>query len=276
MKKVIITAALTGAVTHRTHTPYVPITTDEIVAEAVRCEAAGAAIVHLHVRDASGRPVVGLCPFIELVEAVRSSTKLAICLSTSSWKSDASIVERVAATAAKPELVSFHVGSMNRGGKVFINSMEYQEALIEATLQYGVKPEFEIFDLGQLGRAKEIHDSAGYPGPFYVQFILGAQGGCPAHPRHLSHMVESLPPDSIWSVAAVGRAQLPMNLMGLILGGQVRTGLEDNVYLRYGVLAESNAVLVERLTLYARELGYDIASPEDARAMLGVPFESRK
>jgi len=275
MKKVIITAALTGAMTSRQDTPYVPITVDEIAAEAARCEAAGAAVVHLHIRDNDEKPTVKYERFAELVAAVRSRAKLIICLSTSSWKTDATIAERVAAAAAGPELVSFHTGSMNRGDHVFINTPEYQKALIQATLKYGVKPEFEVFDLGQLAKAVEIHHTAGYSDPLYVQLILGAQGGCPAQPRHLTHLVESLPPGAVWSVGAVGKAQLPMNLLGLILGGEARTGLEDNIYLRRGVLAQSNAVLVERLATYARELGSEPASPQEAGKMLGVPLASK-
>lgn len=268
--KVIITAALTGAVTSRSDTPHLPLTKEEIAREAARCEEAGAAIVHLHLRDAAGKPALGAEPFAELVAEVRAHSKVLVCLSTSSWGAECSIPERVAGTEARPDLVSFHVGSMNRGARVFCNPPEYQSALTEASLRLGIKPEFELFDLGQISRAVEIHRTAGYPDPMYVQFVLGVSGGCPAEPRHLLHMVESLPPGAIWSVAAVGRAQLPMDLLGVILGGQVRTGLEDNVYLRRGVLAPGNAALVERLAGLARELGREVASAIEARAILGL------
>ena len=271
MDKVIITAALTGAVTSRADTPYVPLTKEEIGREAARCEAAGAAVVHLHLREADGRATLGAEPFAELVTEVRSRSGALICLSTSSWGTEGSTAERVAGLAAQPELATFHVSSMNRGDKVFLNPPEYQAAMIEAIAPQRIKPEFEIFDLGQLARALEIHRSAGLPGRAHVQFVLGVKGGCPAEPRHLMHMIESLPQDVTWSVAAVGRAQLPMNLIGLILGGHVRTGFEDNVYLRRGVLATSNAVLVERLAGMAGELGREPASVSEARAILGLP-----
>lgn len=270
MSGVIITAALTGAVTSRMDTPYVPLTKHEIAREAAACEAAGAAVVHLHLRDAEGSPRLGEEPFLELVEEVRVSTKALICLSTSSWGTNAGVDERIAGLTAKPDLASFHVGSMNRGEALFLNSPEYQRALIEITKRNGVKPEFELFDLGQLARAVEIHRESGYAEPFYAQFVLGVKGGCPAEPRHLLHMVESLPPGAVWSVAAVGRMQLPMNLLGLILGGNIRTGLEDNVFLRRNVLAPGNAALVERIAGVARELGREPASPEDARGILGL------
>ncbi len=268
MSKVIITAALTGAVTSRSQTPYVPLTQNEIVEEAVRCEGAGAAIVHIHLRDGQGKPRLGAEPFIELTEAIRKRTSLLVCISTSSWGTEGSIEDRIAGTLARPELVSFHVNSTNRGRHLFTNTVDYQEALIRAIQQLSIKPEFEIFDLGQLERAKEIHLSSASVDPLYVQFVLGTSSGCPALPRHLLHMVESLPSGTCWSIAAVGQAQLPLNMLGLILGGHVRTGLEDNIYLRKKQLATSNAELVERIAFMARELGRDPASPAEAREIL--------
>lgn len=270
MSKVIITAALTGAVTSRDHTPYVPFTQEEIVEEAVRCEAAGAAIVHVHLRDDQGLPTLGAKRFIELTQAIRERTQLLVCISTSSWGTEGTIEDRIAGTFAFPELASFHVNSTNRGRYLFSNTVDYQEALIDATKEFSVKPEFEIFDLGQLERAKEIHRKGAYPEPFYVQFVLGTLSGCAALPRHLLHMVESLPRDACWSIAAVGQAQLPLNMLGLILGGHVRTGLEDNIYLRKGQLAKSNAELVERIALMAKELGRDPASPNEAKEILDI------
>ena len=160
-----------------------------------------------------GGPLLGFEPYMELVEEVRARSRVLICLSTSSWGTKADIAQRVAGAAARPDLVSFHVGSMNRGDEIFCNPPEYQTALIEASMRFGVKPEYELFDLGQISRAVEIHMSAGFPDPPYLQFVLGVKGGCPAHPRHLMHLVESLPSGAVWSVAAVGRAELPLNLM---------------------------------------------------------------
>ena len=268
MSKVIITAALTGAVTSRLQTPYVPFTKEEITEEAIRCEAAGASIVHLHLRDNEGMHILNRQQFIDLAQSIRARTKLLLCLSTSSWGTQSTLDERISGVFAEPELVSFHVNSTNRGRQIFSNTVEYQEALIQAMKENGVKPEFEIFDLVQLYRAIEIHETHFKQDPFYLQFVLGTSSGCPAAPRHLIHMVESLPYGSLWSIAAVGRAQLPMNMMGLILGGHVRTGLEDNIYLRSGLLATSNGVLVERIASMARELGREPASPEEAREIL--------
>ena len=271
MSKVIITAARTGAVTSRIHTPYVPLTQEEIIEEAIRCEAAGAAIVHVHLRDADGKPMLGSEPFIELTKELRRRTDLLVCISTSSWGTAGNIEERIAGTLARPELVSFHVNSTNRGRNLFSNTVDYQEALMKVTQELGIKPEFEIFDLGHLERAIELHKQAKNPDPLYVQFVLGAASGCPALPRNLLHMVESLPAHTRWSIAAVGRAQLPLNMMGLILGGHVRTGLEDNIYLRKGELATSNAQLVERIARMARELDREPASPSEAREILSIP-----
>lgn len=272
MSKVIITAAVTGTLTSRLHTPYVPLSQQEIVEEAVRCEGAGAAVIHIHLRDENGLPMLGEVPFKELTQEIRRRTKLLVCISTSSWGTEGSIEERIGGVRAAPELASFHVDSMNRGQGLFVNSLDYQKALLEVMHQHGCKPEFEIFDLGQLEKAKAIHEKNQLPGPFYVQFVLGTASGLSAQPRHLLHMVESLPPHACWSIAAVGKGQLPLNMMGLILGGHVRTGLEDNVYLRPGQLATSNAQLVERIALMARELGRESASPEEAREQLHGPL----
>ncbi|MFO1492750.1 MAG: 3-keto-5-aminohexanoate cleavage protein [Kiritimatiellia bacterium] len=162
------------------------------------------------------------------------------------------------------------MGSFNRGDQLFHNPVEYQEALAEACLKHGVKPEFELFDLTHVYRARQLQEQYRFPGPFYVQFVLGVRGGCPAEPRHLQHLVDTLPAGSEWSVAAVGAGQLPSNLLGLLLGGHVRTGLEDNIFLRKGVLANGNVELVERLVRLTRELGLEVASPDEARERLGL------
>ena len=271
-RKVIITAALTGAVTTRAHTPHVPLTPEEIAEDARRCADAGAAVVHLHLRnDAHTGPTrLAADGFSELMKAVRGRSPAAICLSTSCWGAEGSIADRLAGVVTRPELASFHVGSFNRGEQLFHNPVEYQEALAEVCLKHRVKPEFELFDLTHVYRARQLHEQHRFPGPFYGQFVLGVRGGCPAEPRHLQHLVDTLPPGSEWSVAAVGAAQLPSNLLGLILGGHIRTGLEDNVFLRKGVLASGNVELVERLVRLTRELGLDVASPDEARQRLGL------
>ena len=271
-RKVIITAALTGAVTTREHTPHVPLTPDEIAEDARRCADAGAAVVHLHVRNDAhtGPKHLAADGFAELMTAVRKKSTAAICLSTSCWGAEGDIADRLAGVSTSPELASFHVGSFNRGEQLFHNPMEYQEALAEACLKHRVKPEFELFDLAHVYRARQLHEQYLFPGPFYGQFVLGVRGGCPAEPRHLQHLVDTLPPGAEWSVAAVGAAQLPSNLLGLILGGHIRTGLEDNVYLRKGVLAAGNVELVERLVRLTRELGLEVATPEEARERLGL------
>lgn len=271
-RKVIVTAALTGAVTSRDHTPHVPLTPAEVAEDARRCADAGAAVVHLHLRSetASEKVRLNAGAFAGLVRAVRERCEAAICLSTTCWGVEGDVPDRVAGVAARPELVSFHVGSFNRGDQLFHNPVSYQEALADSCLKHRVKPEFELFDLSHLYRALHLHEQYQFPGPFYAQLVLGVRGACPAEPRHLLHLVDTLPPGAEWSVAAVGAAQLPSNLLGLLLGGHVRTGLEDNIYLRRGVLASGNAQLVERLVRLAHDLGLEVASPAEARQRLGL------
>ncbi|MGA7672802.1 MAG: 3-keto-5-aminohexanoate cleavage protein, partial [Nitrolancea sp.] len=137
--------------------------------------------------------------------------------------------------------------------------------------EYRVKPEIECFDSGMIENAKQLIARGLLTPPFWFQFVLGVRGGAPATPEQLVHMVNQLPPDSRWSVCAIGRYQLPMNIMAIAMGGHARTGLEDNIYYSYRVLAEGNAQLVSRVARIAREADRELATPDDAREMLGLP-----
>lgn len=269
MDKVIISVAVTGSWTTRQHTPYVPLTPEEIAQHVVDSWREGAAIAHIHVRDDEGRPTSDPQRYARVRELVRAQgCDVVLNFTTGGGAGQASEDERLAPVRLRPEIASFDAGSLNFNDRVFVNSPQFLERLAQEMLTYGVKPEIECFDTGHIENARRLIDRGLIQPPFWFQLVLGVRGGAPATADQLVHMVRQLPPGSHWSVCAIGRHQLPMNLIALAMGGHVRTGLEDNVYYHYRVLAESNAQLVARLVRIARECGREIASPADVRALL--------
>ncbi len=156
------------------------------------------------------------------------------------------------------------------GGDVFINKADFLETAAKRMNEFGVKPELEIFDLGMIIHCLRMRDQGFLNAPFHFQFVLGTPHGSPATPRVLSHMLDLLPENSTWSIIGIGRAHLPMAMLGLILDGHIRVGLEDNIYYKRGELATSNAQLVERIVRIANEYGRDVATPDEARMILGL------
>jgi len=273
MNKVIITAAITGSRMMRDVAPYIPITPEEIAQSALDAWQAGAAVVHLHIRD----PETGLGSqdvelFRRVIEPIREKTDLILSLTTSGIPGrNLPIEERLAPLSLKPELASFDAGSINLGGNVFINTPDFLDqaaAMMEAA---GVKPEIEIFDLGMMMTTLRMRQEGKLADPLHFQFVLGTPWGAPATPKAFLHIYEYLPPEATWSNIGIGTGQLPMAMMALIMGGHIRVGMEDNIYLRRGVLAKTNAELVERVVRIAREYGREIASPAEARAILKLP-----
>lgn len=269
MDKLIITVATTGAVTTRKETPYLPISPQEIADEVLRSHEAGAAVAHIHVRELDGTPSMNFGHFTEVVERVRSRCDIVLCL-TSSGGLNLKEEDRLRVCELRPELVSYDSGSMNFGPAVFINSPPFLEKLAAKAQEHGVKPEIEVFETGFINNAMVIAKKGLINPPFHFQFVLGVPGGMPASPKNLLHLYESIPGGSTWSTIGIGRHQLPTTTMGMIMGGHVRVGMEDNVFLDRTTLAKSNAEFVERAVRLAREFGRDIATSAEARAMLGV------
>ena len=273
MEKLIITAAITGSRITREITPHIPITPAEIVQSAVECWEAGAAVVHIHVRD----PKTGLGTqsfeiFKQVVEPLQEKTNLILCLTTSgipgrNLPSD----ERLAPLELKPELASFDAGSINLGNSVFINSPEFLESAAKKMKDIGVKPELEIFDLGMVITCQRMKNEGKLAEPFHFQFVLGTPWGAPATPESLLHLHQHIPQNSTWSVIGIGKGHLPMSMMALIMGGHIRVGMEDNIYYSRGVLAKTNAQFVERIVRIAGEYGREVATPDEARRILSLP-----
>jgi 3-keto-5-aminohexanoate cleavage enzyme len=272
MEKVIITAAITGSRMMRDVAPYIPVTPEEITQSAIECWRAGASTVHIHVRDpetALGSQDIRL--FRQVVEPLRAQTDLILSLTTSGIPGrNLPAEERLAPLALKPELASFDAGSINLGGHAFINTPVFLDEAAVRMKQEGVKPEIEIFDSGMLCTALQMRDEGKLADPLHVQFVLGTPWGAPASPKSLCYLLDYLPGNATWSLIGIGKGYMPMAMMALIMGGHIRVGMEDNIYLTKGVLAKTNAALVERVARLAREYGRDVASPAEARAILSL------
>ncbi len=271
-KKLIITAAITGSRITRDIAPYIPLTPEEIVQSSIECWNAGASIVHIHVRDLkTGLGTQDLELFRQVVTPLREKTDLVLCLTTSGIGGrNLPIEDRLVPLELKPELASFDAGSINLGGGVFSNPPEFLDAAAEMMKAKGVKPEIEIFDGGMIVTALRMRNEGKLEDPLHFQFVLGTPWGAPATPKSLLHLHEQIPENATWSVIGIGKGHLPMSMMGLIMDGHIRVGMEDNIYYTRGVLAKSNAQFVDRIVRIAHEYGREIATPDDTRIILGL------
>lgn len=271
MDPLIVSVATTGSWPTREHTPYVPLTPEEIATAAVDCWREGAAIVHIHVRDSRGAVSLNKDLFREAMELIRAAgCDIIINFTTSGGVGQLPDEERLNPLDLKPELASFDAGSINFRDKVFVNSAAFLERLAQRMLETGVKPEIECFDTAMIANALDLAERGLIKPPLYFQFVLGVPGGARATAKQLLHMVELIPPGSPWSVCGIGPHQLPLNTLAIAMGGHTRTGMEDNIYYRKGELAKSNAQLVARVVRIARECEREIASPGEARKILGL------
>ena len=268
----IITVGLTGSRISKQQTPHIPITPDEIARSGIEAWKAGAAVVHVHVRDAAtGLGTQDVTVFKEVVDRMRAETDAILCLTTSGIPGrNFSTEERLAPLALRPEMASFDAGSINTEAGVFLNDSDFLDAATGAALEYGVKLELECFDTGMIVTALRYHEQGLIPAPLHFQFLFGSKFGMPATARALSNAVDMLPGDATWSVIGIGPAQLQMAMMAMPIGGHVRVGLEDNIYYRRGEPATSNTQLVERVVRLAVELGRPVATPAEARRLLGL------
>ncbi len=270
-QKLIISAALTGSWPTKAQNPAVPITEEEIAEAALACRQAGAAIVHIHVRNEHGKVTCDPARYAKvrsLIEAAGSD--LIVNMSTGGGAGQTTDEERMAPVDLQPEIASFDCGSCNFGQTVFVNSPGFLDELASRMARNGVLPEIECFEPGHVANALRLIEDGKLEPPFWFQIVLNVRGAAPGTMKQLLHMVEMLPPDALWSVCAIGRAQLPIDLAAMAMGGHVRTGLEDNIYYHKGQLAESNAQLVARLARIANEIGRPLATPDEARTMLGL------
>jgi len=269
VEKLIITAALTGAETSRDDNPNLPVTPEEIADAAVEACHAGASIIHLHVRDREGNPTQSAEIFGDVMEKIKSRCSAILQVSTGGAVG-MSAAERAAPLSLNPEMASLTTGTVNFGKEVFSNPMPLVEELAGMMQEKGVKPEVEVFDAGMIAGARHLVRKGLLNEPLHFDFVMGVPGGISAGIRELVFLVESIPKDSTWTVAGIGRHELTLGTAAILMGGHVRVGFEDNIYYEKGVLAESNARLVERIAEVARIHQRPVASPDEARQTLNL------
>ena len=260
-------------------TPYVPCSPEEIVEETVRCWEAGASIVHLHAKEPStGKPAPDPNPLLkQYVEMIRDRCDIILNVTTgggrraTAEKLDEMILERC---HLGQEISSINMGSVNSWTRPYRGTFMNQVPTIRRWAEYmreaGVKPELELYDTGMLNTAKMLAEEGGFGEPLHIRFVMIGRTGFSPTPRALRYCLEEKPEDWTWSVCALGRHELPMGAVAMTLGGHVRVGFEDNIYIRRGELAKSNAQLVERIVTIAEALNIDVATPDEARGILGL------
>jgi 3-keto-5-aminohexanoate cleavage enzyme len=268
----IISAALTGSWPTKEQNPNLPVTAEEIAEAAVEAAAAGAAIVHIHVRNEQGKVTCDPSRYARVRDLIRAAgCDVIINMSTGGGAGQTTDEQRAEPVTLSPEIASFDCGSLNFGAGVFINSPNFLSKLAASMIEYGVRPEIECFEPGHVANGLRFIAENAIEPPYWFQMVLGVRGGSPGTLQQLVNMVQMLPPEAMWSACGIGRAQLPLGVAAMTMGGHVRTGLEDNLYYHRGELAQSNAQLVARLARIAGELGRPVATPEQAREMLAIP-----
>ena len=274
-KKLIIAAALTGAWPTKSMSPYVPMTPDEIAADAVACVKAGASMLHIHVRDDNEKGSMDTerfkAAYYAVTKALDEAGLDAVINLTTSGQSGVSDETRMAhLIALKPEMCSFDAGSMNWGANVFMNSPAFLEKLCHCVLENDIKPEIEVFNGSMMVNAAAYVKKGLLKQPTHYQFVLGGAGAMEGTVHNLNFFRNMLPEGSTWSVTGVGKAHLPMLLAALAMDADgVRVGLEDNLYYAHGQLA-TNAQLVERAATLGRLAGREPATAAEARELLDI------
>lgn len=296
--KIIITAAVTGATHTPSLSPYFPATPEQIIEDAVKAHEAGAAVVHVHARNPEdGKPTPDLGIMKQIVSTIKKQCDAVVCITTGGSLLMSKEQRLAPAVELKPELASCNAGSVNfvfsdlatklKNPKydwevpylqgtydlIFSNTFAGMEYYIETMNTYDIRPEFEVYDVGMINNIAYFYNRGIVKKPIYLQFVMGILGGIPATVENLAYLVKTAREqigDFVWSCAAAGKAQFPLVTAALTMGGNARVGLEDNVYLRPGVLAKSSAEQVIQLKEIAERLGLEIAGPEEARKILGL------
>ena len=265
----ILTAALTGPIARKRDNPNLPCSPEEIAASAREAHAAGAAIVHVHLRDEDGEPTARLDIAERVVGLIGERCQALIQLSTGVGL-DVPYDERMRLVECRPAMATLNVCSMSFGAGEFRNPPEGVRRLAARMRELEIKPELELYDTGHLETAMRLLDEGLLEEPLQFSLVLGVAGGMAATPANLVHLVAQLPPGSHWQVIAIGRANVGMTAVGLAMGGNARTGLEDTLLLRRGEPAQGNGQLVERLAAIAAAIERPVAGVVEARGILGL------
>jgi len=269
--KVILTVAPTGAWPQKSDTPYVPITPEEIAEDVYQSWKAGASVAHIHVRDDENKASMSYEKFEKTVKLIREKCDIVLNLTTSGGLGLADEIRMKPFMELRPEMASFDCGSMNwLNTSVFENHPRFLEKLGPTMREYGVKPEIEIFDAGMVYNALYYLKKGILEAPLHFQFVLGAAGGMTATVENLVFLKNLIPEDSTWGALGIGKGHLPILYAALAMGGNVRVGMEDNIFYAPKVLAKSNAEFVERTKRTATEIGKEIATPTETRKILNL------
>ena len=269
----MITGAICGAEVTKEHNPNVPYTVEEIGREAELAYNAGASIIHLHVREDDGTPTQSKERFKVCIEEIKERCPDVIIQPSTGGAVGMTNDERLQPIYLDPppEMATLDCGTMNFGGdEIFINTENTIIYFAEEMNKHGIKYELECFDKGMIDMAIRLHDKGYIKDPMHFNFVLGVIGGISATSRDLEFLKNSIPKDSTFTACAIGRHEFSIITSSIIMGGHARVGFEDNVYLSKGVLAKSNGELVAKVVRIANELGREIASPDEARKILGL------
>lgn len=279
MEKLIITCAITGAEISKSKQPQLPVTPAEQAVASVQAVKCGASVIHLHVRDDAGNPSQELEHFDRSVKAIRAAIQASgleqpvLQFSTGGAVGEKMFL-RIRPLSLRPEMASFNLGTMNFGNDIFVNSRPDMRELAKAFRSERVVPEFEIYDLSHIDELHALIAEGLVAAPYHVQFVLGVPGGAlpfrDGTSRRLEFLASELPQNHTWGVAGIGRFERTVGEMAIGLGGHVRVGLEDNLYIRKGVLAGSNAELVSDIVTIAKSLGREVATIAESRKILGI------
>ena len=273
MDKLIITAAICGAEVTKEQNPAVPYTVEEIVREAKSAVDAGAAIVHLHVRHDDGTPTQSRDRFQECEEAIYKECPNVILIPSTGGAVGMSPEERLQSTDTTPlpEMATLDCGTCNFGDEIFDNTMPTMRAFGKHMMERGIKPEYECFEMGHLDTILTMARKGQVPGaPMQFNFVLGVPGCTPATVDNLCWLVKNIPAGSTWTATGIGRYAFQLAAPAIVMGGNVRVGFEDNLYLERGVLAKSNGELVDKVVRMAKLLGREVANSDEAREILGL------
>ena len=271
MEKLIITAAICGAEVTKKKTPAVPYTVEEIVREAKSAVDAGAAIVHLHVREDDGTPTQSKARFKECIDAIYKVCPDVILIPSTGGAVGMTAEERLQPTELFPEMATLDCGTCNFGDEVFENTMPMMRDFGKRMIENNIKPEYECFEMGHLDTVLTMAKKGQVPGaPMQFNFVLGVPGCTPATVPNLCWLVNAIPAGSTWTATGIGRHAFTLAAPAIAMGGNVRVGFEDNLYLERGVLAKSNGELVAKVVRIAKELGRPIATSAEAREILGL------
>ncbi|MGE0078319.1 MAG: 3-keto-5-aminohexanoate cleavage protein [Bacteroidales bacterium] len=271
MEKLIITAAICGAEVTKEQNPAVPYTVDEIVREAKSAVDAGAAIVHLHVRRDDGTPTQDKVRFKECIDAILKVCPDVILIPSTGGAVGMTAEERLQPTELPIEMATLDCGTCNFGDEVFENTMPMMRAFGKRMIDNNIKPEYECFEMGHIDTIINMAKKGQVPGaPMQFNFVLGVPGCTPATVGNLVWMANAIPAGSTWTATGIGRNAFTLAAPAIVMGGNVRVGFEDNLYIEKGVLAKSNGELVAKVVRLAKELGREVATSAEARVILGL------